>query len=205
MFWPLNCWCIKANDLDLFTPGSRVFDGCLNLLHVGKMRDGYLMRTLIASYQALKRNGVRCQLLLAGNMDAECQKEYKLAAEEGIKYLGPFSNDRLPDVYRLGDVFLGVRQGSSSDNVISEAQASGVPVIVPSWGGNVDLVRHGESGLVVQTGHWTYDQAYAESIAQAAQAINSDLAGFKLRARKHAIESLSVTKMIDRYLQAMKE
>jgi glycosyltransferase involved in cell wall biosynthesis len=192
----------NGTDIEAFRPASRVADGCLNLLHVGKMRDGYLMRTLVAAYRELKQH-TKCQLLLAGNMDAECKAEYKQAAEEGIRYLGPFSNDKLPDVYRLGDVFLGVRQGSSSDNVISEAQASGVPVVVPSWGGNVDMVKHEGSGMIVQTGHWAYDEDYARSIASAAHTISTDLRGFKQRAREHAVRSLSVATMIDKYLQAM--
>ena len=203
---PNNNWYIIPNgtDTSLFCPGPKPNDDTINLLCLGKMRDGYLMRTLIAAYKETKDRGIKCRLLLAGSMDGACQIELVKGKDDGIVYLGQFKNNKTVQSYNVGDIFLGARQGSSSDNVISEAQACGLPCIIPSWSGNTDLIKDRETGIIVQTGHWTYDQQYIQGITEAIIEIAKDLPGFKLRARKHAIEELSVGKMMDKYLEVMR-
>lgn len=203
---PGNNWSVINNGVDVaaFSTRLRAQDGYLNLMHVGKMRNGYLMSVLIGAYKGLKNQGIKCKLLLAGTMDAECLSEFNNQKDDGMFRLGQFSNDKLAEVYGQGDVFLDVRQGASCNNVVAEAQACGLPVVVSSWGGSVDMVKDNETGMIVKTGHWTYDQNYIIGIAEAVREISKDLGGFKERARTHAVKELSVEKMIDKYLEAMK-
>jgi len=200
-----NCSVINNGvDINTFKPTNRAADGYLNLIHVGKMRDGYLMRMLVGTYKELKNRGIKCRLLLAGTMDADCLSEFYAGKEEGIIRMGQFSNDKLSEVYGQGDIFLDIRQGASCNNVVAEAQACGLPVIAPSWGGSIDMVKNQETGWIVNTGHWTYDQNYIIGISDAICEVNKDLAGFKFRSREHAVKELSIEKMIDKYLESMR-
>lgn len=193
-------------DLELFRPTMRGATDYLKLGHIGMMRNGYLMNTLIAVHQLLKRQGIKSRLLLSGSMDLECKQIYEAGASDSdIVYCGQISNTALPSRYGELDIFLAPRMGSSCDNVVVEAQACGIPVVVPSWGGNIELVKDRQTGIIVQTGHWTYDQQYVEGMAEAVVEISKDLPGYKQRARQHAVQELSLTKMVDRYLEAMKQ
>ena len=86
---------------------------------------------------------------------------------------------------------------------MAEAQACGLPVVCPSWGGSIDMVKDHVTGMIVPTGHWTYDAAYAVGVADSAHEIIKDMEGYKQRSRQHAISELSVSKMADKYLEAM--
>lgn len=199
-------WSVIHNgvDTDVFVPNGRKNDGFLNLLHVGLMRDDYLMEMLIGTYLECKRRGANVRLILAGGMDKACQEVFaKYKQDPNIQYLGKFKNTQLSDVYAQGDIFLGVRQGSSSDNVIAEAQACGVPVVVPIWGGNIDMVVHEQTGCIVPSGHWDYNEEYINNLAHAVGLISNDLEQYKKNAREHAMAELGIDKMVDKYLKAL--
>lgn len=190
-------------DLNLFRPIQVSKMQELNLLHLGKIRDGYLMKTIVGVFKEIKNRGIKANLLLAGTMDAECLSVFNSNKDDGMYRLGSFPNNKLSEVYARGDIFLDVRQGASCNNVVAEAQACGLPVVCSGWGGSVDMIKHKETGMIVETGHWAYDQSYVVGIADAIQEICKDLNGFKLRSRKHAEEELSIERMVDKYLEAM--
>jgi len=200
-------WTVIHNgvDINLFKPMPRLKDGFINLFHVGKMRNGYIMESLIGTYNQLKKRGHKPRLILAGNMDNECTTVYnKYKGDTNIKHLGAFPNTKLSQAFAMGDVFLAPRMGSSCDNVIGEAQASGLPVIVPKWGGNCEMVQDGVNGVIVDSGgKWNYGAEYTGKLADAVEKIIPDLGGYKKRAREYAVKNLSIDIMIDKYLKAM--
>ena len=194
----------NAVDTNLFKPMPRGKSIDTNLFHVGKMRNGYLMESLIGTYQELKKRGHKVKLILVGSMDGECQAVFnKYVADKNIQHLGSFSNTALTAAYNKGDIYIGPRQGSSSDNVIAEAQACGLPVVIPSFGGNTDMVFNDFSGVVVPADQWNYGEAYNNRLADGVERIMKDLDGFKARARQHAEKELSIDKMVSEYLKVM--
>lgn len=187
----------NGSDIALFKPTERK-DDCINLMHVGKMRDAYLMETLVGVYFILAKQ-YKIKLILAGPMDADCSRVFNAnKTNMNVEYLGAFNNNQLTSIYQRGDIFIGVRQGSSSDNVISEAQASGLACVVSSWGGNAEMIKDG--GVVVSTGHWDYGAEYNNKIAQGIETIISNLSEFKKNARIHAEKELSITNMVSKYV-----
>lgn len=200
-------WGIINNgvDVSLFKPINRISDGFINLMHVGKMRDKYLMESLIGTYKELKNRGKQVRLILAGSMDKQCLDVYNHNKhDQNIKYLGSFKNDKLNYIYSQGDIFLAPRQGSSNDHVVIEAQASGLPTIVSKWGGNGDSIIDKQTGIIVNNGgHWNYGTEYNIKIADAVEQIIPDLATYKKRAREHAVKNLNIKIMVDKYLKAM--
>ena len=55
---------------------------------------------------------------------------------------------QLAAAYASSDIFVLTGANETLGNVVLEAMASGLPVVVPDAGGQVDHVRHGENGLV---------------------------------------------------------
>lgn len=203
---PDNNWSIIHNGVDVnrFIPNFRKNDEYTNLFHIGKIRNGYIMESLVGTYQELKKRGHKIRLVLAGNMDAECSKVYaQHKSDKDIKHLGAFPNTAACKAFDHGDIYLGPRMGSSCDNVIVEALACGLPVVAPRWGGNSELLADGKEGIIVDGGKWNYDKNYIQKLADGVEKIIPDLDGFKLRARQHAVKELSLDKMVDKYLKVM--
>lgn len=201
-------WSIIHNGVDtsLFKPIATVDikTDKLKLIHIGLMRNGYIMECLMGIYSELKKRGHNVSITMVGSMDGECHKVYsKYKGDSGVIYKPKVLNSSLPSLYGSGDIYLGPRQGSSSDNVIAEAQACGLPVLIPSWGGNVDMVVDKSTGVVVPSGHWDYDAKYHCALADGVEIINKDLAGYKARSRTHAEKNLTIRGMVDKYLKIL--
>jgi len=189
-------------DTNLFKPFNKQLDKSVTLIHVGKMRDAYLMEMLVGTYIEVKNRGVNVKLLLVGTMDGGCQQVFnKHKSDSNIKHMGNFVNNQLTQVYNMGDIFLDVRQGSSCNNVVSEAQACGLPVITPSWGGSCEMIVDKKTGIIVDGGQWDYDQKYIFKLSDAVEEIMPDIGNFKSRSRVHAIKNLSITTMVDKYIK----
>lgn len=173
------------------------------LIHVGLMRNGYIMESLMGVYNELKKRGHDVSITLVGSMDGECKKVFSQYRQDpDIRHIPSVPNSKLPALYGTGDIYLGPRQGSSSDNVIAEAQSCGLPVIIPSWGGNKDMVKDGVSGIVVPSVHWDYTEQYWCGMADGVEKVMEDLDGFKTQARNHAVANLDIRTMVDKYLKA---
>lgn len=201
-------------DTSSFKPMPRKKENSISLIFVAKMRNDYIMSMLIKTYQELKRRGHKnIKLKLAGSMDAECANVYKkYSSDPDIVCLGSAPNTKAANLFNQGDIFLGVRSGSSSDNTIAESLACGVPIIVPKWSGNAEFLNNpdfsenmdGKAGVIVDTGgHWNYGDDYANRYADAVEQVIPDLDNYKLRAREHACKYLTIEKMVDKYLLAM--
>lgn len=198
-------WSIIHNGVDtkIFTPIAREDDGAIHLLHLGLMRDSYLMETLVGVQKESIRRGIKSKLFLVGTMDAVCSEIFKKNKDSSIIHMGSFPNSQLPKVYSMGDIFLSVRMGCSCSNVVSESQACGLATICPSWGGDKEMLS-GMDGKVVEGGHWDYNKQYISNIVDAIETIAPSLNEYKQNARKNAIDNLSLDAMVKKYLVAMK-
>jgi glycosyltransferase involved in cell wall biosynthesis len=63
---------------------------------------------------------------------------------------GTVVGEALQRWYASADVFVFPSTTETFGNVVLEAQASGLPAVVPAAGGVADVVRHGVTGLVVR-------------------------------------------------------
>ena len=77
-----------------------------------------------------------------------------MAAELGIKEKVLFLGERhdIPAVLASLDVSVLISSSESLSNVILESMAAGVPVVATDVGGNPELVKDGETGLLVPPG-----------------------------------------------------
>jgi glycosyltransferase involved in cell wall biosynthesis len=101
---------------------------------------------------ALVQQQVRdARLIVAGDGSARRQLE-RLAGQLGLRqatFIGSVPPEQMPDFYSAADVFLN---GADFDNAplsILEAFAAGLPVVSTDVGGVPELVRAGETGMLV--------------------------------------------------------
>ncbi|MFZ5453472.1 MAG: glycosyltransferase [Thermodesulfobacteriota bacterium] len=146
----------RGVDLDLFHPAKR--NGFLEsryqlpegwkLLYVGRVSKEKNLQLLGRVFKALLATHPRSHLVVVG--DGPYLEEMRLEmAGTPCLFTGYLEGEDLAAIYASCDLFLFPSTTDTFGNVVLEAQASGLPVIVTDAGGPQENVRHGETGLIV--------------------------------------------------------
>jgi glycosyltransferase involved in cell wall biosynthesis len=102
------------------------------------------LQTLIDFYIVNENKGSNYQLVIAGDGVAKIELQEKMP---NAVFLGSLPHEELSKWYATADVFLFTSDTETYGNVVIEAMASGVPVVVADAGGPKDLVEHGVTGM----------------------------------------------------------
>ena len=147
----------RGLDTELFTPARRdpafwekfgPADGEVRLLYVGRISKEKDLDVLAKAYRQLRDEGLSIQLLIVGH------GPYSEALSETLPdaiFTGYLKGKELATAYASADVFAFPSTTDTFGNVIIEAQASGVPVIVSDSGGPKELVEDNVNGLITKS------------------------------------------------------
>jgi L-malate glycosyltransferase len=69
--------------------------------------------------------------------------------EDVVKLIGPVEKSRVPDVWKTVDICVVPSLSEGMSNALLEAMAAGKPVIATAVGGNVEVLKNGETGYLV--------------------------------------------------------
>jgi UDP-glucose:(heptosyl)LPS alpha-1,3-glucosyltransferase len=97
------------------------------------------------------RKGVLLVAVGAGDRAAYAERARRLGISEQAIFLPP--HPRIEDVFRAADAFVLPTAYEPFGLVILEAMASGLACVVSAQAGAAELIRHGESGLLLQNPH----------------------------------------------------
>lgn len=146
--WP------RGVDTELFQPSRRsaswrrewrVAEDRPALLYVGRLsREKGLLRLPLLS-AALHRRGIDHRLVFAG--DGPVRRELSDACPDAV-FLGSLDRGAVATAFASSDVFVFPSTTDTAGNVVLEAQASGVPVVVSATGGPKENLLPGQTGLV---------------------------------------------------------
>ena len=140
--------------------------------------------------------GQAARLLVVGDGELRSAAEQLLeqaGAQEAAWLTG--ARDDIPQLLRAMDVFALASRREGISNTVLEAMASGLPVVATATGGNLELVRDGESGRLVPPG----------DSAELAAALGGYLMDSQLRvahghrARQLVEQQYSLRGMVDAY------
>ncbi len=139
-------------DTDLFNPRmhsqswrSRLTNGVPEaplLLYVGRLAPEKridMLRSVLAAIPEVR-------LAIIGD-GPERETLENLFANTPTVFTGYLKGKQLAQAYASADIFTFPSANETFGNVVLEAMASGLPVVVPRAGGVVDFVRDGENGL----------------------------------------------------------
>ncbi len=130
------------------------------VLSVGRLVPKKGHDTLIAACADLRAQGLAftCKIVGAGPLKADLQAQIEaLGLTEQVKLAGAMNHAELRGLYAKASLFvLAPRIAEDGDrdgipNVIAEAMAMNVPVISTATSGIPEIVRDGESGLLVES------------------------------------------------------
>jgi phosphatidylinositol alpha-mannosyltransferase len=126
-------------------------NGDLRLLFVGRAEERKGLPVLLRAFEALRAAGVRARLTVAGVSDGEVRA--MLLDPEGVRGLGRVSEEEKWRLLGEADVLCAPSLGGESFGmVLTEAFASGTPVVASDIAGYRDVVRDGVDGELVPAG-----------------------------------------------------
>ena len=108
-----------------------------------------LIRAFALARQRFGEAGDRLRLALVGDgpLRNACADLARSLGVEGAVWLAGSRPD-VPELLRGMDLFVLPSHAEGTSNAILEAMATGLPVVAADTGGNAELVRHGETGLL---------------------------------------------------------
>jgi glycosyltransferase involved in cell wall biosynthesis len=146
----------RGLDTDLFTPtrrdltfwsGSGGNGSEVRLLYVGRISREKDLDVLATAYKKIRDSSQPVKLYLVG--DGPYSETLAAALPEAI-FLGYLTGEKLAKAYASADIFVFPSTTDTFGNVVLEAQASGLPVIVSDLGGPKELVDDGRTGFVTK-------------------------------------------------------
>jgi glycosyltransferase involved in cell wall biosynthesis len=149
----LRVWA-RGVDTDVFTPARRsdaqraawgARPQVPIVAYVGRLSREKGLDALPAISRSLLAIGQPHRLLFIGDGPMRAELE---AACPGAIFTGKVRHDHVPALLASADLFWFPSRTDTFGNVVLEAQACGLPVIVTDEGGPREAVRHGETGLV---------------------------------------------------------
>ncbi len=147
----------RGVDTVRFHPSKR--NGCLDeyckdpqavrLLYVGRVSKEKNLDLLVSAFKSLVEPGNHVYLVVVG--DGPYRKTMQ-AALEGTPsfFLGYRQGEDLASIYASCDAFVFPSVTDTFGNVVLEAQASGLPVVVTDRGGPRENVLHEQTGIIVE-------------------------------------------------------
>jgi glycosyltransferase involved in cell wall biosynthesis len=118
------------------------------LLYVGRVSREKSVGLLPAMLGGLRARGLACRLVIAG--DGPYRRELADACPEAI-FTGTLGREAVADAFASADLFVFPSRTDTAGNVVLEAQASGMPVVVSSAGGPRENMLPDRSGVVCHT------------------------------------------------------
>ncbi len=146
----------RGLDTELFHPDRRLdqfwqrpgtVSDEVRLLYVGRISREKDLDVLATAYQKLRHAKAPIRLFLVGI------GPYLEALREKLPeavFAGYLAGEALATAYASADIFVFPSTTDTFGNVIIEAQASGLPVIVSDLGGPAELIEHGVNGLITK-------------------------------------------------------
>lgn len=131
---------------ELFAP-----EGQRKLLYVGRISREKNLDLLADVFQSLLCSISDVCLIVVGDGPYKEEMQEKLKGWP-VVFTGYLEGDELASAYASCDLFVFPSTTDTFGNVVMEAQASGLPVIVTDAGGPQENLINGETGLVVRAG-----------------------------------------------------
>lgn len=153
---PLPRWV----DTETYTPGMRnpgfwksrgIGMARTVLLYVGRVSREKGLELLADAVKKLVTDGAPIALAVIGDGPYRLEMEASLAGYPAL-FTGYLAGEQLQRGYASADLFVFPSATDTFGNVVLEAQASGLPVIVSDEGGPCELMVDGETGVVFRAG-----------------------------------------------------
>jgi glycosyltransferase involved in cell wall biosynthesis len=150
------------------------------LLYVGRVSKEKQLLMLPAVQDRLHALGVEHRFVIAGG--GPLLPDLQARMPDAV-FTGPLSREAVAEVFASSDLFVFPSRTDTAGNVVLEAQASGLPVVISGSGGPRENMMAGRTGTVC---HLDQPDEWAATIAGLIRD-ESRLAGLRAAAREYAL------------------
>jgi sugar transferase (PEP-CTERM/EpsH1 system associated) len=157
-----------------------------------------LLRAFSSMSKTLGCGGQKVELLIVGAGPEE-GKLRQLASDLVLGAMVHFAGERkdVADLMRAVDLFVLPSIAEGISNTVLEAMASGLPVVATDVGGNAELVVHGATGFLIDSGD---EEALADTLVRCANS-QADILTIGREARSRSERLFSLDAMVNRYAE----
>jgi glycosyltransferase involved in cell wall biosynthesis len=140
----------RGVDLSLFNPSKRRTQKTAKttFLYVGRVSAEKNLEVMAKAFKTVVNTGALVEIVVVGEGPLRKGLE-RILDGYPAKFTGALRGDQLAIEYASADVFVFPSLTDTLGNVVIEAQASGLPVIVSSSGGPKECIVADQTGLVV--------------------------------------------------------
>ena len=183
-------------DISVLRRELGIREGDLVIGSVGRLMEQKGMAYLLKAFARLARRGGDMKLVIVG--DGELRHDLERLAQHlqvGDRVVFTGIRRDIPDFMRLFDVFALPSLWEGQPLTVVEAMAAGKPIVATDVGGNAEILKHGEFGVLVPSGD-------ENALAGAIGALLSDAARARELGRKaasHAALELTSASMVRKY------
>ena len=117
---------------------------------MGRVSKEKNLEFLSDAFQEITDSGFESNLIIVGDGPYKNEMEQELKGYPAV-FTGFLSGEELCTAYASADVFVFPSATDTFGNVVLEAQASGLPVIVSDEGGPKELMKDGITGIVAMS------------------------------------------------------
>lgn len=153
------------------------------LLYVGRVSQEKNLPFLVDVFIRIARERANVHLVVVGDGPYLGEMKRALSAYPAC-FTGFLEGNDLAEVYASSDIFVFPSTTDTFGNVVLEAQASGLPVIVTDAGGPQENVAHGKTGYVVPASD---REAFVQAVLRLLDRPKT-LAAMKRNARSHVAD-----------------
>jgi glycosyltransferase involved in cell wall biosynthesis len=142
--------CFNGVDLDAFVPRATPRDS-LAIGVVCALRPEKDLATLIEAFARMRRSGLRLLIVGSGSMLGELRSQADARGLAGDCTFVP-TTEKVAEWLRAIDIFVLPSTSEALSNALLEAMACGCCPVASRVGGNPELIRHGENGMLFEAG-----------------------------------------------------
>lgn len=173
------------------------------IIHISNFRKVKRVEDVIYTFREVHEQ-IKSKLLLIGDGPEYTAMKNLVASlnlEEDVLFLGKQSN--ISELLSIADLMLLLSEKESFGLVLLEAFACGVPGIGTNVGGIPEVIKHGETGFVVEKGDYKKAAAYALKLLNDAEKLEAFSKSSIQHARDHFRSDLIVGQYIKLYEQLL--
>jgi glycosyltransferase involved in cell wall biosynthesis len=142
--------CHNGVDLDEFQPRETPHDS-LSIGVVCALRPEKDLGTLIEAFARLRRSGLKLLIVGSGSMLEQLRSQAQARGVGSVCTFVP-ATGHVAEWLRAIDIFVLPSRSEALSNSLLEAMASGCCPVASRVGGNPELIRHGENGMLFEAG-----------------------------------------------------
>ncbi len=142
-------------DTEWFTPSERKTRSRIKILFAGRLNVEKDLPTMLRATDLLVKSGREIEVQIVGD-GPERERLVSMVKQMGlldvVNFRGWVDRSMMRTIYSEADILVLPSIDEGMSNVVLEAMASGMPVVVTRIRGNVDLVEDGVNGLLFEPG-----------------------------------------------------